>query len=102
MEIEFNPGRVPTTGPSQSAPRQAAAATDGTSFQNAEAVQEQLKGLQAIRPEKVQLGVFKIEVFEPPKHLTVAVANGTDRGSGGGPAKAPASVEYRSFALAFL
>lgn len=56
MEIEFNPGRVPTTGPSQSAPRQAAAATDGTSFQNAEAVQEQLKGLQAIRPEKVQLG----------------------------------------------
>jgi len=58
MEIEFNPSRVPATGPSQPASRQdgAASATDGISFQDTQAVQDQLKGLQAVRPEKVELG----------------------------------------------
>jgi hypothetical protein len=58
MEIEFNPSRVPATGPSQPAARQdgTASATDGTSFQDTQALQDQLKGLQAVRPEKVELG----------------------------------------------
>ncbi len=56
--IEFNPSRVPATGPNQPAARQdgAVSATDGTSFQDTEALQNQLKGLQAVRPEKVELG----------------------------------------------
>ena len=55
MEIDFNPSRVPQTGPSQPAPRQdaTAAATDGTSFQVTAALQDKLKNLQAVRPEKV-------------------------------------------------
>ncbi|HXS67998.1 MAG TPA: hypothetical protein VN761_04090 [Candidatus Polarisedimenticolia bacterium] len=58
MEIEFNPSRVSPTGPSQPAARQdaTAASTDGTLFQDTQALQEQLKGLQAVRPEKVDLG----------------------------------------------
>jgi hypothetical protein len=56
MEIDFNPSRVPQAEPSQPAPRQDATttATDGASFQGTAALQDQLKGLQAVRPEKVQ------------------------------------------------
>lgn len=56
MDIKFNPSRVSSTGPSQPASKQdsTVTATDGASFQGTEALEEKLKNLQAIRPEKVQ------------------------------------------------
>jgi hypothetical protein len=55
MEIDFNPSRVPQAEPSQPATRQdaPAAATDGASFQVTAALQDKLKNLQSVRPEKV-------------------------------------------------
>lgn len=56
MEVDFNPSRVPSSGPSQPPARQdAAAATDAASFDVTAALQDKLKNLQAIRPEKVEL-----------------------------------------------
>lgn len=57
MEVEFNPGRVPAAGPSQPAARPSATtAADATSFAVSSALQDKLKNLEAVRPEKVQLG----------------------------------------------
>jgi hypothetical protein len=54
MEIDFNPSRVPPTEPSQPvARRDDAAAAQGTSFQLASALQDQLNSQPAVRPEKV-------------------------------------------------
>ena len=54
MEIEFNPGRVPKAEPSQPAARPSATpAADDTSFQVSAALQDKLKNLPAVRPEKV-------------------------------------------------
>lgn len=57
MEVGFNPGRIPAAGPSQAAARQStAAAADATSFNVSAQLQDKLKNLQAVRPEKVNLG----------------------------------------------
>jgi hypothetical protein len=54
MEIEFNPGRVPKMEPSQTAARPSAtAAADGASFPVSAALQDKLKNLSDVRPEKV-------------------------------------------------
>lgn len=56
MEVEFNPSRVPTTGPSQPTARQdAAAAGDAASFDVTAALQDKLKNMQALRSEKIDL-----------------------------------------------
>lgn len=56
MEVDFNPARVPAAGSSQPPARQdAAAATDAASFDVTAALQDKLKNLQAIRPEKIDL-----------------------------------------------
>lgn len=54
MEIEFNPGRVPPAEPSQPVARPSAApAVDDTSFQDSAALQDKLKNMSTVRPEKV-------------------------------------------------
>jgi hypothetical protein len=55
MEVDFNASRVPRPEPSQPATRQDAttAATDEASFQVTAALQDKLKNLPAVRPEKV-------------------------------------------------
>ena len=54
MEIEFNPSRVPKVGPSQTAARPSASASvDETSFPVSAALQDKLKTLSDVRPEKV-------------------------------------------------
>ena len=54
MEIEFNPGRVPKVEPSQTAARpNATAPVDETSFTDSTALQDKLKNISDVRPEKV-------------------------------------------------
>ena len=54
MEIEFNPSRVPKVEPSQTAARaNAPASVDKTSFPGSAALQDKLKNLSEVRPEKV-------------------------------------------------
>ena len=54
MEIEFNPGRVPKVEQSQTAARpNATAPADETSFTDSAALQDKLKNLTDVRPEKV-------------------------------------------------
>jgi len=54
MEIEFNLGRVPKVEPSQTAARPGAAASaDSTSFPVSAALQDKLKNISDVRPEKV-------------------------------------------------
>ena len=54
MEIEFNPSRVPKVEPSQTAARaNASASADKTSFPGSAALQDKLKNLSDVRPEKV-------------------------------------------------
>jgi len=54
MEIEFNPSRVPKVEPSQTAARPSAAApADETSFAVSAALQDKLKNISDVRPEKV-------------------------------------------------
>ena len=55
MEIEFNPGRVPKVEQSQTAARPSAAASvdDGVSFPGSSALQDKLKNLSDVRPDKV-------------------------------------------------
>lgn len=77
MEIEFNPGRVPATGPSQPAQRQdaASAATDGTSFGITAALQDTLKNLPATRPEMVaQAQALVSDSTYPPSDVLDRIA----------------------------
>lgn len=54
MEIEFNPGRVPKAESSHPVARpQAAARAEDTSFQVSAALQDKLKNMSTVRPEKV-------------------------------------------------
>ena len=54
MEIEFNPGRVPKVEPSQTAARpNATAPADATSFADSAALQDKLKNISDVRPDKV-------------------------------------------------
>jgi len=54
MEIEFNPSRVPKVEPSQTAARPSAAApADEASFAVSAALQDKLKNISDVRPEKV-------------------------------------------------
>jgi hypothetical protein len=54
MEIEFNPSRVPKAEPSQPVARPSATpAAEDTSFQVSAALQDKLKNMPTIRPEKV-------------------------------------------------
>lgn len=56
MEVGLNTSRVPDAEPSQPATRQdeTAAATDGTSFEVTAALQDKLKNLPTLRPDKVE------------------------------------------------
>jgi hypothetical protein len=77
MEIDFNPGRVPKAEPSQPVARQdaAASATDGTSFDVTSALQEKLKNLQAVRPEKVaQARLLVSDSAYPPDDVLDRIA----------------------------
>ena len=54
MEIEFNPGRVPKAEPSQPAARPSATpAADEVSFHGSANLQDRLKNIPDVRPEKV-------------------------------------------------
>ena len=54
MEIDFNPGRVPKAEPSQPAARPSATpAADEASFQVSATLQDRLKNIPDIGPEKV-------------------------------------------------
>jgi hypothetical protein len=54
MEIEFNPGRVPQVEPNQTAARPSAVApADATSFAVSAALQDKLKNIPDVRPDKV-------------------------------------------------
>ena len=54
MEIEFNPSRVPKVEPSQTAARPNATAPAGdASFSVSAALQDKLKNISDIRPDKV-------------------------------------------------
>jgi hypothetical protein len=54
MEIEFNPSRVPKVEPSQTAARPSAVVpADQTSFTVSATLQDKLKNLSDVRPEKV-------------------------------------------------
>jgi hypothetical protein len=54
MEIEFNPSRVPRVEPNQIAARaNASASADQTSFPGSVALQDRLKNISDVRPEKV-------------------------------------------------
>ena len=54
MEIEFNPGRVPKVEPSQTTARPSASASaDEASFTGSAALQDKLKNIPDVRPDKV-------------------------------------------------
>jgi hypothetical protein len=76
MEIEFNPGRVPKAEPSQPAARPSAAAgADGTSFQVTAALQDRLKNLPSVRPEKVaQAKALVSDAQYPPGYVLDRIA----------------------------
>ena len=76
MEIEFNPGRVPKAEPSQPVARPSApAAADETSFQVSAALQDQLKNMSTVRPEKVaQAKALVSDSQYPPGYVLDRIA----------------------------
>lgn len=76
MEIEFNPGRVPKAEPSQPVARpNAAAPADDTSFQVSAALQDKLKNMSTVRPEKVaQAKALVSDSNYPPNYVLDRIA----------------------------
>jgi hypothetical protein len=76
MEIEFNPGRVSKAEPSQSVARPSATpATDATSFQDSTALQDKLKNMSTVRPEKVaQAKALVSNLKYPPDDMLDRIA----------------------------
>ena len=76
MEIEFNPGRVPKAEPSQPVARPSATpAADETSFQVSAALQDKLKNMSTVRPEKVaQAKALVSNLKYPPDDMLDRIA----------------------------
>jgi hypothetical protein len=76
MEIEFNPGRVPKPEPSQPVARPSATpAAEDTSFQVSVALQDKLKSISTVRPEKVaQAQALVSDSKYPPGDLLDRIA----------------------------
>jgi hypothetical protein len=77
MEVDFNASRVPRAEPSQPAARQdaTAEATDGTSFEVTAALQDKLKNLPTVRPEKVdQAKMLVSDLKYPPDDVLDRIA----------------------------
>lgn len=76
MEIEFNPSRVPKVEPSQTAVRaNAPSSADKTSFPDSAALQEKLKSLSDVRPEKVAYAKGLVaDVKYPPDDMLDRIA----------------------------
>jgi len=76
MEIEFNPGRVPKAEPSQPVARPSATpAGDATSFQVSAALQDKLKNMPMVRPEKVaQAKALVSDSNYPPGYVLDRIA----------------------------
>jgi len=76
MEIDFNPGRVPKAEPSQPVARPSASATaDEASFPGSAALQDKLKNLSTIRPEKVAQAKALVSDSEyPPNDVLDRIA----------------------------
>jgi len=76
MEIEFNPGRVPKAEPSQPVARPSATpGADQTSFQVSAALQDKLKSMSTVRPEKVaQAKALLTDAQYPPGYVLDRIA----------------------------
>lgn len=76
MEIEFNPSRVPKVEPSQTAARaNAPASADQTSFPGSAALQDKLKNISDVRPEKVAYAKGLVsDVKYPPDDVLDRIA----------------------------
>jgi len=76
MEIDVNLNRVPPVEPSQAvARRDDAAAADDTSFRLTSALQDQLKNLPAVRPDKIaQAQAFVSDPKYPPSDVLDRIA----------------------------
>lgn len=76
MEIDFNPGRVPKVEPSQTAARPSASApADETSFTVSAALQDKLKNLSDVRPDKVAYAKNLVSDSEyPPNDVLDRIA----------------------------
>jgi hypothetical protein len=77
MEVGLNTSRVPGAEPSQPATRQdaTAAATDGASFEVTAALQDKLKNLPTVRPDKVaQAKMLVSDLKYPPDDVLDRIA----------------------------
>ena len=76
MEIEFNPGRVPKAEPSQPVARPSATpGADQTSFQVSAALQDKLKSMSTVRPDKVaQAKALVSNLKYPPDDMLDRIA----------------------------